>query len=483
MTHMKTTRLMAVLIVAYLLPQAVRSQDYNILSEGAKGDGKTLNTQVIQETIDKCSAHGGGTIYFPPGTFLTGSIILKSHVTLDLGKGAVLLGSKNLNDYTPVQPAFVALRTAEPTRQLIFAEGQEDISITGEGTIDGQGAAFIVQGKGGEGTKRPHVLQLINCRDVTLEGIRMIQSGAWMQHLLACEGLQIRGLRIYNHSSYNNDGLDIDGCKNVTISDCIIDSDDDGLVLKSTSPRLCENVTISNCVISSHCNAIKLGTESTGGFRNIAISNCVVSPSRDTTPIYGIAIGQSAISVEMVDGGVLEQVSIDHISITETSTPIFVRLGNRGRKYTAHAPDPSMGSLHDVNISHIIAKTSSKTTSSITGIPGYPVKDITLSHIRIINTSAGTKDDVQREVPENIKGYPTAGMFGKALPASGFYVRHADHIVFDHVQISAPAEEVRPAYVFDDARDILLDNPGFEGNKGKPDLVTKVNGSDVTVQP
>ena len=175
---------------------------------------------------------------------------------------------------------------------MIFAENQENISIIGEGTINGQGSYFErAEENDDPGVTRPHLIQFIKCENIRIEGIRLRNSGRWMQHYLACKNLQIRGIDVYNHANYNSDGIDIDGCENVVISDCIVDSDDDGICLKRTSPASSKNVVITNCVVKSHCNALKMGTESTGVFQNITISNCVVSPSADQNPIYGNLAG------------------------------------------------------------------------------------------------------------------------------------------------------------------------------------------------
>jgi polygalacturonase len=436
------------------------AENINILDAGAKADGKTLCTEIIQMSIDKISHVGGGTVIVPPGTFLTGSIILKNGVTLDIQKGAILLGSKNLKNYFSIQPKFVALRTGQPTKQLIYAEDQNDISIIGEGTIDGQGAGFSWKLPNDDpGVTRPHLIQLINCKNVKIRDVNMLNSGGWMQHYLACENLQISGITVYNHCNKNNDGIDIDGCKNVIISDCMVDSDDDGICLKSTSPAPCIDVMVTGCVIKSHCNALKIGTETTGGFQNISFSNCLVSPSVDPDPIYGTLGGQSAISVEMVDGGLLDGVNINNITITETDCPIFIRLGNRARKHTSSAPEPGIGTLRNINISNVIATTSSKTTSNITGIPGIYAENISLNNILITNLSNGSEEEAKMKVREKDSGYPTAAMFSEVLPASGFFVRHVRNITFNNVQLFIKGDNVRLAFIFHDVKDALVKYP------------------------
>jgi polygalacturonase len=462
------------IIIFSLVVNVCFAEDINILTAGAKPNGETLNTKIIQSSIDIISENGGGIVIVPPGQFLTGSLVLKSGVTLEVRKGATLLGSKNLEDYLNIQPDLIALRTGQPTKQLIYAEGQTDIAITGQGTINGQGAAFSWEMEGDEpGITRPHLIQLISCKNVKIEDVHMLNSGGWMQHYLGCENLQIKGITVYNHCNKNNDGIDIDGCQDVIINECIVDSDDDGLCLKSTSPKWCKNVVVTNCVVKSHCNALKMGTETTGGFQNIIFSNCTVSPSVDPDPIYGTLHGQSAISVEMVDGGILDQVNINNIVVSETDCPIFVRLGNRARKYTPSAPQPGIGTLRNVTISNVTATTSSKTASNITGIPGAMAENISLSNITITNLSEGTEEEAKIEVPEKDKGYPTAGMFGNTLPASGFFIRHVRNITMDNVQLFVKGNNVRPAFILHDVHDALIRYPVVYSYKNNVGLIVK----------
>lgn len=216
-----------------------------------------------------------------------------------------------------------------------------------------------------------------------------------------------------------------------------------------------------------------MGTETTGGFQNIVFSNCTVSPSADKIPGIGTRNGLSAISVEMVDGGLLDQVNINNITILETDCPIFVRLGNRARKYTSSAPKPGVGVLRNVIISNITASTSSKTTSNITGIPGTMAENISLSNIFITNLSNGTKEDAKIEVTERDVGYPKATMFGKVLPASGFFIRHVKNITMDNVQLYVKGENVRPAFVLHDVHDAIIRYPVIYSYKSNVELFVK----------
>ncbi|HWR99655.1 MAG TPA: glycosyl hydrolase family 28 protein, partial [Prolixibacteraceae bacterium] len=376
------------------------AKEFNIKEYGAVSDTTVLSTRAIQTAINECSKEGG-TVLFPPGNYLSGTLILKSNVTLSLSKGATLFGSRNLADYLPNIPKYVALRTAGETKQLIYAENEQNISISGEGEINGQGRFFADKKAKGVQYDRPHLIQMINCRKILIENVSLKNSGCWMEHYLACDDLQIRGIKVFNHSNKNNDGIDIDGCHRVIISDVIVDSDDDALCIKSTSGRASENITVSNSILSSHCNAFKLGTESNTGFKNIAADNLVIKPSIVTDKyIYGHAEGSSGIALEMVDGGILDGIVISNVIIEGTFTPIFIRLGNRARPYRDGQVISRVGKLQNVSISNVTVTGAKNLGCSITGIPGYPVENISLSNISITFEGGGTREHISRMIPE-----------------------------------------------------------------------------------
>jgi polygalacturonase len=433
------------------LPTFLSAKNFDITEFGAVADTSALSTQAIQKAIDLCSTSGGGQVTIPAGSFKTGTIILKSNVLLYLENGATLYGSTNLNDYIKLKPAYISLRTHVPTIQLIYAENVENSGISGFGTIDGQGKDFVKLSENDEGMTRPHLLRFITSNNIVVENITLKNSGCWMQHYLACDNVQIRGLRVFNRNNFNNDALDLDGCRNVTVSDLITDSDDDGITLKSTSPRPCENITITNCVVSSRCNAIKLGTETNAGFRNICISNCVVKPSEAKVKgFYGREGGLAGIALEIVDGGIMDGISISNIQIEGTTAPIFIRLGNRARPYKEGVPVENVGKVEDITISNVRAKNTSGIGCSISGLPGNTVNNVRLSNIAIEYAGGGTLDDVNMTVEEKAKAYPESTMFGEHLPAYGFYIRHASGITMDGMQLSTKTEDKRPAIFMDD---------------------------------
>jgi len=443
-----------------LLAAAPDQQTYDIRQYGATGDGTTLSTAAIQKAVDACAAAGGGTVWLGPGTWLSGTIFLRSHVQLWLEAGCVLRGSGKLEDYPENLPKIRSYTDNYVRQSLIVGEDLEDVAIRGRGTIDGSGGAFRRK----EYLTRPYVIRLVNCRDVLIEGIQLRDSPMWMQHYLACERLTVRGIRVFNHVSYNNDGLDVDGCRDVMIGDCRIDSDDDALCLKSTLDRPCENVVITNCILSSHCNAFKMGTESNGGFRNVTFSNCVIQSPAGTEAMYGHRRGLAGIALEIVDGGHLDRVSISNVVIDGVGVPIFLRLGNRARPFTPDGPRPEVGTFRNVSISHVVATGASTIGCSITGLPGHRVENVTLSDLRLSFAGGGDKKLADKAVPEHEAKYPESRMFGE-LPAWGFYCRHAKGLKFINVELSTEEPDGRQAIVCDDVEDLVLDKvPGAKGS-------------------
>lgn len=434
-------------------PQAPAARPvFNVRDLGAVPDGKTLSTAAIQQAIDRCAAQGGGTVRLPAGTWLTGTLYLDSDVTILLEKGATLLGSRDRSHYGQPRPNPGANgRPPFAYPAMLAGSNLRNVTIKGEGTIDGQGEAFRDKTR-----LRPKAIYLVGCRDVLVENVSMRNAGSWMQHYRDCDRLTLRGIRVFNHASYNNDGLNVDSCREVTITGCRVDSDDDAIVLKSLSRKPCENVTISNCQVSSHCNGIKMGTESGGGFKNIRLADCQVHSPRHSQMIYGRQRGLAGVALEIVDGGAMDNVEVSRITIDGVSVAIFVRLGNRGRVYEPSEAKPGVGTLRNVRLSAIVATNTSDIGCSITGLPGHPVENVTLDDVRIGFDGGGAKDLAERAVPERPESYPESTMFG-TLPAYGFFCRHAKGLVFRNVELRTQAPDLRHAMVFDDVEDLVID--------------------------
>ena len=426
------------------------AKNIDITEYGAKGDGMTINTKIIQKAIDSCAMAGGGKVIIPAGTFLSGTVYLKNKVNLYLEEGAILKGSTQIDDY----------KSEGPTYALILAVNVQQVSVTGLGVIDGNGQHPNYQ-KGEGAPRRPMILFFLNCKDVAVKDVTLKNPAFWTQKYMGCDGVLVTGISVYAHANWNNDGIDMDS-KNVIISDCRFDTNDDAICLKSERKEPCENVTITNCIVASNCNGIKFGTGSSGGFVNINVSDCIISHASEDkiwqwqkrlTNITSSNTVISGIALESVDGGIIDHVNIFNITMKDVQTPIFIRLGSR------HLPT---GSLQNVNIGNIIATSESNMCNTISGVPGYYVKNVTIHDVMLINHAKGVVNDSLNKIPENIKGYPENRMFGTELPAAGFYIRHAEGIKLKNISLQTAAGEQRPFLVADDVKDLQLDDAGMK---------------------
>ncbi|MGP8198622.1 MAG: glycoside hydrolase family 28 protein [Limisphaerales bacterium] len=450
---------------------------FNVRQYGAFGDGTNMDTAALQKTIDAAADAGGGIVIFPPGRYLSGSLDLKSHVTVQMDGGATLLGSSRRLDYHKVN-----------FHGLLLADRQRDIAICGKGMIDGQGTLLaadterlwkegrLPDAKEGQ---RPVLINFRDCTNVTVRDITLKDSACWVEDYRDCEHLTLENLTVRSIAALNNDGIDVDGCAHVVVRGCDIDSEDDGICLKS-GDKACDDVLVENCRVRSSCNALKFGTASSVGFKNIICRNL---------EIYDTYI--SGIALEIVDGGEMENVRISHIRITNSSNAIFIRLGHRN----VHG---AVGSLHNVSLDDIAAEIPNRPpgqmnkfpganpyhsptliTASITGLPGHSVRDVTLKNITIVYGGIGSAPltnhlrwDSLATVPECAKNYPESRMFG-ILPAWGFYCRHASGIRFDNITLRVQEKDYRPALVCDDVRDIALN--GFHVGSAGSDPVMVFN--------
>lgn len=435
----------------------------NALETGAQGDGRTLNTIALQKAIDQAASAGGGTVVIPAGDFLTGGLVLHSHVTLHLEPGAILRGSQRIEDYAyhPGPP----IEGDANGHHLLFALDAEDIAITGHGTIDGGGSAFWHRKR--RPTPRPEdlwadviawdyepatprrpspMIEFARCRNVRIEGVTLTNAPGWTLRPVACETVLIRGIRVRNPIyAPNTDGMDITACRNVFVSDCDIATGDDAICIKSENPYgellPTKNITVTNCVLSTCCNGFKVGTATHGRVENIVFSNSVIY-NEASTPLNERAT--SGIALEVVDGGSMSGVLISNIQMENARTPIFVRLGRR---------TPASGSfLRSIRFEQIHA-TGALLTSSISGLPGMPVEDVVIANSSLHTSEHGIATWAHGEIPEHPDKYPEARMFGR-LPASAIYIRHANTIRITNTELKADLPEERPTIVCDDVHDI-----------------------------
>ena len=479
---------------------------YLITAYGAKPDGVTNNVTAIQKAIDDAAAAGGGTVMIPRGRFLSGVIRLKSNVELNIHEEAVLLASFNRMDYGPGLQASA----------FIVADHAKNIAITGKGLIDGQSDLLIddlyKRLRSGEiyddewkdfnpwhqrrpsEKNRPRIIEFKNCDGVTIKNIHIQNSAAWVQNYKSCSNIIIDSISVFSNTFWNNDGIDLVDCKNARVTHCNINAADDGICLKSEDPQdRCENIYVAHCRVRSSASAIKLGTASKGGFKKITIQDIEVY---DTY--------RSAIAIETVDGGELDDIDVKNIRAVNTGNAIFVRLGHRNK-------DDRYSVLRNVNIRNVKvlvplqkpdkgypmegpelryppvwkADTAKKYESvspwnnsgidssavlyphnvfpsSISGIPDHMAENVKLENIEIIYEGGASKAkaffplDSVNSITEAAGAYPEFSMFGE-LPCWGFYVRHVKGLTFKNVAVRYLREDFRTVCIFNDVEGLQLD--------------------------
>lgn len=497
-------------------PQSRASGLYEVRAFGAKGDGKAIDTPAINKAIEAAAAAGGGTVHIPAGTYLCFSIRLKSHIALYLDQGATIVAanpSEVKGGYDPPElnpwDKYQDFGHSHWHNSLIWGEGIEDVSILGAGVIWGKG---LVRSGGQSRTNAQNdalrnvptdratapfgypnprdavdpgwgnkAIALKLCRNVVIRDVSILHGGHFAILATGVDNFTIDNLKI----DTNRDGIDIDACRNVRVSNCSVNSPfDDGICPKSSYAlgyaRATENVTITNCQVSgydegtfldgtykreynrysqnSSTGRIKFGTESNGGFKNITISNCVFDYCR-------------GLALESVDGGLLEDVTINNITMRDiTNAPIFLRLGSRVR---GPQETTTVGQLRRIIISNVVVYNASpKYGSIISGIPGHDIEDLKLSDIRIYYQGGGTKEQSALEPPEKENDYPEPNMFGE-IPAYGFFIRHVKGIEMNNVEVSFMKEDLRPAFMLNDVKGADFQHVKAQGVSAVPIFALK----------
>lgn len=418
---------------------------------GAVGDGRTDCTTALQQALDAAAetAATDCVVRVPPGVWLSGTLHLRSGVNLHLEKGAILRASGEAARFPHIEHPVCSRMDLFPWRAFLFGHALEAISLTGEGTIECGGEQSAFHDGVADSPDRPYGIHLVDCRDVRIEGLRLRNSAHWMLRLLKCRDVRIGGLDIFNHCNRNNDGLDIDSCEGVIVRDCLIDSSDDALCLKSETPEPCRNIIVSNCLLSSHASAIKFGTASIGGFQNVLIAQCAIRPSRAQTMHhpFNLPKGMTGIDLACVDGGETDGLTFRDITMEGVLNPIFVKLGqrystgtipeNRRTAVAASAPETTgRGTLRNLLFSGITARKAGPLASMFFGSEDHCIEDVTLRDVRI--HCAATKLPTAPAEPDwSPRGYPCAVSVAgtEATPVYGFHFRHIRGLVLEGVKV------------------------------------------------
>ncbi len=408
-------------------------------------------TASIQQAID-AAGQQGGTVLFSSGTYCSGTIELKSHVRLLIRAGARLLASDRLSDY----PEHHAKRlTVQDTsmgmhQSLIFAEGQEDICLCGEGILDGQGQPSRFPGaETAQGTPgRPFLIRIIDCRDVLVSGLTMKNAACWMQNYLNCDHLTLEGLTVRNHANYNNDGMDLDGCRDVLVRHCRVSSGDDALCFKGASQRPAERILVEDCDFYSACNAVKVGTDTQGDFRRVLIRRCRIGGLAEDPSGLKHPCADSGISLEMMDGGVLEDFLLEDLTVTRAWSPFFYRLEDRGR-VRPQDPRPGPGLLRRVCIRRIRGRGNGPRGSYMLGIPEQPIREIFFDDIHLTQYAWEGPVPTPGDFPDLRGVYPDAHMIDDIgpSPACGLWARDVRDLTVRDFRIETEGKETRPLFL------------------------------------
>ena len=443
---------------------------FNVKEYGAKADGVTLDSPAIQAAIDACYAAGGGTVYIPEGQYVCGTMHIKTNVHVWLDKGATLLGSTNRLDFDPYEenPTNCEFQDRSHSyfhHSLFHADGANDIALTGYGKIDMRSAwedldfSEFSGGKGCRWCRACKAVAFKECTNVVIRDLVIRNVADLAVYVAGCDNVTISGLNIASHV----DGISPDSCKNVTISDCIVDTGDDAIVPKCsyTLGRMkpMENLTISNCVVRSSASAIKFGTESNSAFINITVTGCTIY---DT--------GMEGLFLMTADGALVEGLSISNVTLRNVGTPIALMVGERAR-----GPEGTrIGEIRNVSISNVIAtgpypemlrgtmaqnsadhyagnpaKEPHRLPIILGGQEDSPIKNVSLSNIQFVAPGGGTEADRELKMNEYRKQYPMVTQYGRRAPVYGMFARHVDNLKLYNVDFLVEKEDARDAVLLE----------------------------------
>lgn len=431
---------------------------------GAVGDGKTKNTVMIQKCIDLCHSKGGGRVILEQGTYVCGTLYLKSKVTLEIRESAILLASPDIRDYGTDTHYNRYKNEHDMDRCWIYAEGQSDFSIIGNGEINGNAAAFPNEGS----IYRPMMMRFLRCENIHLSGLRLMDAAAWTTAFLDSAYIWVENVRIENETNYNGDGLDFDGCSHVFVRGCSITGTDDNLCLQAGSKEYpTEQIHISDCEFTSLCAAIRIGLKSVGTIRNVVVTNCTMKN-----------VWREGIKIECTEGGKISDITIQNITMQNVSRPIFVILNNQfdpeGLGNSIHLETvPEVGKLERIVIQNLLAEDGQEMESAhyrfgndLMGAPWFNgirfdaaenhfITDVTLENIRYRTVGGVRLAEIPEVYPKiveqkDLDKKPEAGNYYPDWSRTTFMdIRNVEGLWLSNVGLEAIYKDERQGYIIE----------------------------------
>ncbi len=436
-----------------LAPTIATAAVYDIAQLGAVGNGVTDNTTIIQGAIDQCSEEGGGMVLLDGGTFMSRTIYMKSNVTLRIESGSTLLANPDIKTYPTDTHHIMYKRETHMDRCFIFARDAKNFSFEGKGTIDGNGHTSNFN-KGG----RPMLLRFIDCENIRMSDINLINPAAWTSAWLYCNNIAINNIYIHSRVNGNGDGLDFDGCQNVRVTNCDFDNSDDCICLQTSRPdKPCQFITISNCTFKTKWGGIRIGLLSRGTIGNVTVSNCTFQDIQD-----------SGLKIQQNEGGKMENMVFSNLVMTNVPRPIFMTFCKMRACVDlpegTREPLQSMGNFLFQNI--VVDNSAIKETSTFvfTGIPEHYITNVARRDVLFIHGGGGTKEQAKRRnIPEYDdesmnRHWPEFKCLGGALPASGIFARHIKNFTVDNFQLQTKSPDARPLIVTSDTPELKVTN-------------------------
>ena len=435
------------------LSLAVNAAQYRSSENGIKADGVSDNASILQKLIDRCTSEGGGRVLIDKGVVVSGAITLKSNVTLEIAEGAVLQNTGDREDYPYVPVDFLSYYPER--RAMIYAQNQKNVAVVGKGTIEGRGDKFKARSSE---SARVSLIRFDGCENVLIKDITLQNASMWTQHYYRCDKVSVSGITVKNYMK-NDDGLNIDGCHDVTIDNCDITSHDDAITLKTCSRRANKNILVTNCRLNSVKSAFKFGTETHAGFINVTARKLKITGGRD------------AIALFSVDGAKIENILIEDIEIIDTKCPIIVYLGERLREIKGDTQERIVGSVNGVTIRNVKASGAER-PMILSGIEGHIIENINLENLDMKFTKATSSKKSKRkksndkalseyEVKIDTKGYPSSSLFG-TLNSWGVLIRHAKNVQLSNVSFSQDQAINKHLMFVEKAQNILVSKSKVE---------------------